>query len=192
VHLTCLQLRPHELVVCARFPGGGVGPVVGGPSAVISGVLSAGPAAFAAFTGGDPASSSLSSSVGYADDHDTMSVESGETRYRASSPLSKSEKRWKVSFCCVRGLLRMLPSHWRWCPLLGGVSKRWLISPKKLPLTAVVAVHPRRTSRGSLSTHRLVAARAAALWCACALPMPASCGRGHQACPPCLGQTLLP
>ena len=80
-----------------------MGPVVGGPSAVISGVLSAGPASFTSgYTGGggDPGPAS---SVGYGDDHDAMSVESGETRYRASSPLSKSEKRWKVRVTCCLG-----------------------------------------------------------------------------------------
>jgi hypothetical protein len=90
-----------------RFPGGVVGPVVGGPSAVISGVLSAGPPASVSFGGfglGGPGDTSMSAmSLGGYDDHDTGSVESGETRYRASSPLSKSDKRWKV---CARVWVR--------------------------------------------------------------------------------------
>ncbi len=76
-----------------------MGPVVGGPSAVISGVLSTGPSSsFGGFgMGAGAGDTSMSAmSLGYADDHDTGSVESGETRYRASSPLSKADKRWKV------------------------------------------------------------------------------------------------
>jgi hypothetical protein len=53
-------------------------------------------------SGGASVTGSVLSSHGVDDrdrDRDAMSVESGDTRYRAPSPFSKSDKRWKVRVC---------------------------------------------------------------------------------------------